>query len=251
MVAVARGVAALCIMLVVAVPAGSQAVRPVVSSSWPAASDVVVRADGLRPVRLATTAPSTRRIVMASFSVVGGAVLGAGLGYFLSQVVKSDWEGMRTAERASHRRRFALSGAAVGALAGFLARPRVRSAGVEPPRTYVYVAPSERHYIARDELRRAPVLNALEAVQQLRPEWLAGSQYVSHGTNGSSSDGGASIAVYVIDRRVGGLEALADISIPEVEELRLYERREAERRWGTVLPLGAIEVVPAAAAPTK
>jgi hypothetical protein len=40
---------------------------------------------------------------------------------------------------------------------------------------------------------------------------------------------------------------LAEISIPEIEEIRLYEPDEAARRWGSAHRHGAIEVVPAAA----
>jgi hypothetical protein len=190
-----------------------------------------------------------RRSVATSASVVGGAVVGAWLGYFLSQVVKSDWEGMRAGERAGHRRTFAFSGAAVGAVAGYLVRPRSRAPGVRQPQpTYVYVPRSARHYITRAELQRAPVVNALEAVQALRPEWLAVTRTGTHATTqgaSRSADADTGIAVYVVNTRIGGPQSLAELSIPEVEELRLYEPEEAERRWGSAHPHGAIEVVPA------
>jgi hypothetical protein len=185
--------------------------------------------------------------------VIGGAVLGSFLGYFMSQVVKSDWEGERTGDRADHRRRFTISGAVVGAISGYLIRPRGRRARPEPPAFYVYVAPSPRHYITSVELRRAIATSALEAVQLLRPEWLAASQSGSQSTaNGSPSvSAETGMAVYVVDTRIGGPEALADVSIPEIEELRLYEAREAGRRWGASHPHGAIEIVPSAARGTR
>ena len=196
---------------------------------------------------------SNRRAVTTSVSVVGGALLGSFLGYFMSQVVKSDWEGERTGDRADHRRRFTISGAAVGALTGYLVRPRGRRARPEPPRFYVYVAPSARHYITIQELRRAIVTNALEAVQLLRPEWLGAGQFASQTTaNGSPSVAAEmGIAVYVVDTRVGGPEALAEVSIPEIQELRLYEPREAARRWGVQHPHGAIEIVPSEASASR
>jgi hypothetical protein len=195
--------------------------------------------------------PSGSRGAFATpVSVAGGAAVGAWLGYFLSQVMKSDWEGMRAGERAAHRRTFAMSGAVVGALVGYLVRPR---SGALPVRaseaTYFYVPPSARHYITRAELRRAPVVNALEAVQTLRPEWLLPANAETRATTpgASSSDAiDSAIAVYVVDTRIGGPDALVEISIPELEELRLYEPQEAERRWGSPHPRGAIEVVPAA-----
>lgn len=186
--------------------------------------------------------------VKTSVSVIGGAALGSFLGYFLSQVVKSDWEGERTGDRANHRRRFAISGAAAGAIGGYLIRPRGRRVRPEMPAFYVYVAPTTRHYITNLELRRAIATNALEAVQLLRPEWLGSTQFASQPmANGSpAAVEEASIAVYVVDTRIGGPEALAEVSIPEIQELRLYEPREAARRWGSAHPHGAIEIVPSA-----
>ncbi len=247
-------IAATLIALVAPRGAGAQAIRTLLGApkADPAFGPFALRREVAVPPSLYPATESSidgRRIVTTSVSVVGGAALGAWLGYFLSQVVKSDWEGQSTGERAGHRRTFAISGAAVGALSGYLIRPRGRRSRPDQPGIYVYVAPSARHYITRQELRRTLALSALEAVQMLRPEWLASGQIGAPAmANGSASLAGeASIAVYVVDTRVGGSEVLGDITILEVEELRLYEAREAERRWGVTLPLGAIEVVPAAA----
>jgi hypothetical protein len=235
-------------------PASAQAVRPILRAPrTEAASSVPIASRTMRPLPRfdASQSATSRRAFATSASVIGGAVVGSFLGYFMSQVVKSDWEGERTGDRADHRRRFTISGAAVGAISGYLIRPRRPRR--EPPSFYVYVAPSTRHYITMVELRRAVATSALEAVQLLRPEWLAAGQFGSQSTaNGSppvSAEVG--IAVYAVDTRIGGLEALGDVSIPEVEELRLYEPREAARRWGSPHPYGAIEIVPSAARATK
>ena len=57
-----------------------------------------------------------------------------------------------------------------------------------------------------------------------------------------------SLVVYVGDEKVGAIETLRDIAIPEVAELRFYDARDARRRWGIDHKYGAIEVVPAASA---
>jgi membrane protein YqaA with SNARE-associated domain len=231
----------------------AQAVQPVLgavrvpsgSSQWQrlgGASDAALRGTLFPP----DENDDIRRVITTSASVVAGAALGAWLGYFVSQLVKSDWEGETTGERAGHRRSFAISGAAIGALTGYLIRPRARRIRSEPPGRYIYVAPSPRHYITRQELRRTLALSALEAVQLLRPEWLVPSPIP-----GAAADNETATAVYVVDTRVGGPEALADVTILEVEELRRYEAREAARRWGVTLPFGAIEVVPAASRTAK
>ena len=64
----------------------------------------------------------------------------------------------------------------------------------------------------------------------------------------SSVTADTGIALYVVDTRIGGPDALAEMSIPGLEELRPYDPGEAGRRWGTAHPRGAIEVVPAMAA---
>jgi hypothetical protein len=229
----------------------AQAARPVVRAPRPETPPRIVpatfRAAPLRPLVTMQSA-ANQAAVKTSLSVIGGAALGSFLGYFMSQVVKSDWEGERTADRAEHRRRFAISGAAVGAIGGYLIRPRGRRANPEPPAFYVYVAPTARHYITNVELRRAIATNALEAVQLLRPEWLGPTQLAAESTaNGSpTASTDTSVAVYVVETRVGGPEALAEVSIPEIQELRLYEPREAARRWGSAHTQRAIEIVPAA-----
>jgi hypothetical protein len=205
-------------------------------------------------LRLGLAAPEAsrpgRRRLAASASVLGGAALGAWLGYFVSQVAMSDWEGTRAADRVPYRRRFAWSGAAVGAIGGYLLRPRGRTDGLgEPLGAYIYVPRTERDFIARAELQRAVALDALEAVQTLRPEWLnqAGAQGdAAREGGGEASAADSVVAVYVVNTRVGGVEALAEISIPEIEELRFYDPDDAQRRWGATHPRGAIEVVPLA-----
>jgi hypothetical protein len=102
--------------------------------------------------------------------------------------------------------------------------------------------------IASGDLRRTVATTVLEAVEVERPEWIASlRQDQAHGDTASTNapTAASSIVVYVGDVKVGGLESLRDVSIPEVVELRFYDARDARRRWGEEHKYGAIEVVPA------
>ena len=104
------------------------------------------------------------------------------------------------------------------------------------------------------ELRRAIATNVLEAVELARPEWTQ-QQRADEAKHGDPSSTDpvekTSVVVYVGDEKVGALETLRDVAIPEVSELRFYDARDARRRWGTEHRYGAIEIVPADAASTS
>jgi hypothetical protein len=171
------------------------------------------------------------------------------LGYFVSQVGRSDWDKLPSAEKSQIRRRYALSGASLGAVAGYFMRPRPRTivdvpqpAGV-PPRV-------DRQLIASADLRRTVATNALEVVELDRPEWIKALH--DDATRSAAPDTtiaveSRSVVIYVGDERVGSIESLRDIAVPEITELRFYDARDAGRRWGGEYRYGAIEVVPASA----
>jgi len=108
-----------------------------------------------------------------------------------------------------------------------------------------------RLLLASAELRRSIATNALEAVELGRPEWTK-QQREDEAKRGSQPSTlpveAISLVVYVGDEKVGAIETLRDIAIPEVSELRFYDARDAKRRWGIDHKYGAIEVVPASTA---
>jgi hypothetical protein len=187
------------------------------------------------------------RTLQTAVGIGAGALVGGFLGYFVSQVSTSDWENRPAAERSHMRAQYALSGAALGALTGYLVRPRTlhvrRQAplGPVPPRT-------GRQLLAGADLRRSIGTNALEAVELERPEWLRSLPNKRALANVDTVNvAQSSIVVYVGEEIVGGVGLLHDVAIPEVTELRFYDAHEAERRWGGAHRFGAIEVVPVAA----
>lgn len=189
------------------------------------------------------------RVARAVVGVGGGVVVGGFLGYFASQMGHSDWEDRPAAEKTRMRRTATIDGAALGAVAGYFLRPRthVRRAGEAMP---MGIAPrAGRQLMDATELRRSIATNVLEAVQLGRPEWIKGvDPEAARDTASGSPVESRSVVVYVGDERMGPLSSLRDVSIPEVAELRYFDRTDARRRWGVDARHGAIEVVPASVA---
>jgi len=230
--------------------------RPLVSPRADSdAAQFGVRMTPIAPARDAADdgGPSVAGKVLRAVAGVGaGAVVGGWLGYFGAQVGRSDWERATNDEKTSLRQSYTRVGVGVGALLGYFMRPKVRPRAALPQPTNV-PARSGRQLFAAAELRRTIATNALEAVELDRPEWTK-QQRADEAKAGSSARTGAvetiSLVIYVGDERVGGLETLRDIAIPEVAELRFYDARDARHRWGVEHRYGAIEVVPAHTAST-
>jgi hypothetical protein len=186
------------------------------------------------------------RAMRTAVGVGGGALLGGWLGYFVSQVSRSDWERASTDERSHMRRQYAISGAAIGAIAGYFVRPGPTGIG-RGPQPLSLPRRSPRQVLDSVALRRSIATNALEAVQLERPEWISGAttgEPSRVGPQWSSQLEAWTVVVYVGEERLGGIGALRDISLPEVAELRFFDPNDARRRWGLEHLYGAIEVVP-------
>ena len=91
--------------------------------------------------------------------------------------------------------------------------------------------------LTADEIARANVLNAYEAVQKLRPAMFRPRQVAS--VNGQSK---GELLVYVDNNRYGTAEALRQITVESIAFLRYYTAAEAQTKWGSGHPGGVIEV---------
>ena len=177
-----------------------------------------------------------------------GVLVGGFLGYFVSQVGASDWENRTTSERSQMRRQYAISGAGIGAVAGYFLRPRKLRLGGQPA-PVALPSRAGRQVLSSVELRRSLATNMLEAIELERPEWLASlPRPLEVPVSDTARVASRSLVVYLGVDRVGGVAALRDVSLFEVQELRLYDAREAEQKWGVEHRYGAIEVVTPAAA---
>jgi len=187
------------------------------------------------------------KVARAAVGVGTGALVGGWLGYFGAQVGRSDWDQSTSSQKNSVRQGYTAAGIGVGGVLGYFLRPKIRARGALPQPMNIPQR-TGRQLFAATELRRSIATNALEAVEMDRPEWTK-SQREDEARQGTSARTGPvesiSLVVYVGDERVGGIETLRDIAIPEVAELRFYDSRDARRRWGAEHRYGAIEVVPA------
>jgi hypothetical protein len=126
-----------------------------------------------------------------------------------------------------------IAGAVIGA-AGCASSPSpgatttAEGAGARPRR--------DPNVITGEELASRSTLNARQAIEQLRPQFLR--------TRGTTTLGNASVGdviwVYVDGTRMGDLSVLNNITVPEIREIRYLSPSEATNRWGTGHVQGAI-----------
>jgi hypothetical protein len=203
--------------------------------------------------RAAEGSSGAGRGILAAIGVAVCAAVGGWIGYFGAQVANSDWARISASDKTSLRQGYTAAGVGLGAIAGYFLRPKGRRED-RFPTPFNVPARSGRLLLGSAELRRSIATNVLEAVELARPEWTKQQREdeAKHGEAPSTEPvEKASVVVYVGDEKVGALETLRDVAIPEVAELRFYDARDARRRWGTDHKYGAIEVVPADAASTS
>jgi hypothetical protein len=187
------------------------------------------------------------RGLRAAVGIAVGAAVGGWLGYFGAQVTKSDWQRISSSEKTSLRQSYTVVGLGAGGLVGYFLRPKAQAPS-RLPQPFNVPARTGRLLLASSELRRSIATNALEAVELARPEWTKQQRDDEAKRDGKPATGpveAISVVVYVGDEKVGAIETLRDIAIPELSELRFYDARDAHRRWGGEHRYGAIEVVPA------
>jgi hypothetical protein len=97
---------------------------------------------------------------------------------------------------------------------------------------------SSRDVITRAELDAAHANHAFEAVEELRPQWLRRT-----GPTSVLEPAGNLPSVYIDNVRAGDLEALREVPIYAIEEIRLVSPADATTRWGTGLAGGVIWVI--------
>jgi hypothetical protein len=90
--------------------------------------------------------------------------------------------------------------------------------------------------ITQEEIEAAHQPDLFDVVRALRPMWLR--QYSATVQNGQETG----VSVYVDNQRIGGLEALRDMTSTTATALRYYSPSEAQSRFGLGNLQGVIEV---------
>jgi hypothetical protein len=92
-------------------------------------------------------------------------------------------------------------------------------------------AKPDQDVITAAEIGARPFRDAYDIVQQLRPNWFTrksgGATARRMGTSPSSSATGAGLLVYMNNARLGGVEALRQLSASGIESLRFVDAATA------------------------
>jgi hypothetical protein len=167
---------------------------------------------------------------------LGGAVLGAFVGYFFSEVALGDWD-----QQAGHgnirRAVWAGAGGAAGLTLGFSfpIGGRGGSPGEAVPQG---MFPTGRSVILANEIAGSGASTAYDAIRALRPEWLQRRQ-----SHYGQTQAEATIPVYLGNQLLGTLDELSTISAQNVKEIRRYDAAQATLLWGPGNAEGAIQVI--------
>ena len=94
--------------------------------------------------------------------------------------------------------------------------------------------------IYRNEISKTSALNAYDAVRLLRPRFLAGR---GPSTLLRVRESSTSPVVYLDNQRFGDASALYNIPVDGIVEIRYIGATQAQMRWGSDHPSGAILVI--------
>jgi hypothetical protein len=92
--------------------------------------------------------------------------------------------------------------------------------------------------ITREDIEKANVFNAYDAVSRLRPQFLN-----SHGTTTIYGSDTGYPKVYLNHQLYGDLQSLRNLDIHGISEIHYYNGTEASTRFGLGNVSGAIEVI--------
>jgi hypothetical protein len=166
-------------------------------------------------------------------TAIGGAALGAGVGFFTSQVVRGDWEEERGRNEVDRSAWAAVAGS-IGFAVGFTFPLGGRPA--EPGA--VSGLPGGRKAIDAGEIEGRGLSNAYDAVQLLRPEWLN-----ERGVHVIGEVPEETTEVYLDDVRLGGTSSLREVGVHIIRSMHYFDAAAATLRWGSGHSHGVILII--------
>ena len=169
------------------------------------------------------------------FTGLAAAALGAGIGFFASQLAQGDWdeEGSRSPVNRS-------AWAAVGGAGGLVLGFSLPIAGQAPGATRSFPG-GDRFIITGEQIREASLANAMEAVRFFHPEWL--QQQRPDSFEEFRVFTASEIPVYLDNARLEGINDLAGINALVIKSIQFLNTQQATVRWGTGHRFGAIQVL--------
>jgi hypothetical protein len=186
---------------------------------------------------------------------LGGAVLGAGLGFFTAKVRMSDWnDASRTSAASRQRMEATIGGAAIGALIGALVPYHGECSANRTLVSGQDAARPSRPAITADEINRAGVSGSVyDVIYALRRPWLndRGVNDMSEAPHVVTTADGQEITVpgeprlivYLDNMRLGTIGELKTLPTTGVLAIRYYDPSQATLKWGVGHTHGAIQVV--------
>jgi hypothetical protein len=224
------------------VPGGRMEFQRLPDGRWITSSWVIRMPVEAAPRDVNALVPATRQVV--AVREVGGTVQPAGA---LAQAPAPAAGRVSVALPAPA----AADPAAPAASAPLTAQAQAETATIMEAHPAAPRAGDRRRFISRAEVERTTVPSAFELIQSLRPQWFrargndgmrVGTVQTPRGTMQAIIDE-SPIVVYVDGRRWGNLESLRSVTYGEVDHVEYYDAVEAQQRWGTGHPHGAIHVV--------
>jgi hypothetical protein len=99
-------------------------------------------------------------------------------------------------------------------------------------------APSSRARLTQTDLEKASSDNLYDAISKLRPEWLS-----SRGATSVTDATPTSVSVFMNGNMMGKADALRQMTVVEVAEIRYWDAAQASARFGMGHPRGVLEII--------
>ena len=99
--------------------------------------------------------------------------------------------------------------------------------------------------ISGEELKATRETSLYNAIQRIRPDWLRSRGATSIQGGMAGNPGPDQIFVYQDLQRLGTLDILKSMNISQATSLKFYTASEAQMRFGTGNPNGAIQILTA------